>query len=123
MFKKMAGQRCTFIGTGVVKGFPYQTLKVVEDYVRHYVEEDLLDWDAAANAHVSIYEVLNVRLFVRSMTDIWQPRGELEGKTPQDLESLQFTEEDIDSDLQQMAINTKLDRSAETLVIIISVLI
>jgi len=72
------------------------------------------------SAHISIYEVLNVRLFVRSMADIWQPRDRSRYRTPLDLLSSQLTAENLSSDFVRSSSDTGLDQAARILLVILS---
>jgi hypothetical protein len=64
-------QDYTLVGAGTAKRLPRQTLKVVEAEARDFTKS-LGDWNArTTSAHISIYEVLNLRLFVRTMADVW----------------------------------------------------
>jgi len=70
VFREEAGRHCALVETGIAQGLSHQTLEVVADQVRRSIEV-LDEWDAVTmSANISIYEVLNMRLFVRSMTDV-----------------------------------------------------
>ena len=71
LFREDTSQDFTFVGVGIAKGLSSDTLKVVEAAAREFIES-LKNWDASTmSAYISIYEVLNLRLLVRSVADVW----------------------------------------------------
>jgi hypothetical protein len=61
VYRKKMGSIYTLAGRGRAKELPHQTLRVIEDRARRFIEEDLDDWDARTmSARISIYEVLNL---------------------------------------------------------------
>lgn len=115
------GLHYALVEAGTAQGLSHQTLNVVVDEAQRSIE--LQDsWDAATmSACIAIYEVLNMRLLVRSMVNVWQPRVKLHCKTPQDLDS-QLTAEDLSSNFLPCSINTRLDQVARILLIVLSAL-
>ena len=70
IFRKETGQHYTLVDSRTAKGLPHQTLNVVEDGARSRIE-GLANWNAGTTGvHISIYEVLNLRPFVRNMADV-----------------------------------------------------
>lgn len=70
LFRQETEQDRTFIGRGSVHGLPRQTLEVVEAAARSFIESSS-SWDAGKmTAHISLYEVLNLRLFVTTKADV-----------------------------------------------------
>lgn len=71
LFREDTSQDFTFVGVGIAKGLSSDTLKVVEAAAREFIES-LKNWDASTmSAYISIYEVLNLCLLVRSIADVW----------------------------------------------------
>ena len=71
LFREDTSQDFTFVGVGIAKGLSSDTLKVVEAAAREFIES-LKNWDASTmSAYISIYEVLNLCLLVRSVADVW----------------------------------------------------
>ena len=52
------GQVYTYRSDGRVRALPGQTMKIIVDRVRGYVQS-LANWDEGTTARISIYEVLN----------------------------------------------------------------
>lgn len=118
VFREEAGQNYTLAGSGMTKGLPSQTLRVIQDGARRFIEEDLGGWDAEAmRAHISIYEVPNLDPFVNTMADFWQPRGEPYGKPRQWLENLQLTAGRLGSDFVQRSMDVELSQVPRVLLI------
>ena len=71
LFREDTSQDFTFVGVGIAKGLSSDTLKVVEVAAREFIES-LKSWDASTmSAYISIYEVLNLCLRVKSIADVW----------------------------------------------------
>jgi hypothetical protein len=74
LFRKVTAQLYTFIGIGESKGLPQQTLDIVLGSVDGFINDivdDLPGCDATMSRRISIYKVLNLHLFTRTVADPW----------------------------------------------------
>ena len=122
VFKEKSGDRYLCIGSGEMKGLPGQTLKAVEAEAWSFIEGGA-HWDAGTmSAHISIYEVLNLRSFVRNMADVWQPNDVERYEASEDLKNLQLTAEILSSDFSRCVIDSELSEAPQVLLILLSAL-
>ena len=105
-----------------MKGLPGQTLKAIEAEARSFIEGGA-HWDAGTmSAHISIYEVLNLRSFVRNMADVWQPNDVERYEASEDLKNLQLTAEILSSEFSRCVIDSELSEAPQVLLILLSAL-
>jgi hypothetical protein len=121
IFRKDPGQNYTHFSGRTARGLPKNTLKVIEDDARDVIEgsDDL--GAEPTSAHISVYEVPNLCLFVRNMTNVWQPIDKSRYKTWEDLKSSQLTAEKLRRDFVQRSIDMELGQAMPILLIIFSV--
>ena len=118
VFRKGQGHAYTLAGSGMARGLPRQTLKIIQDRARRFIEEDLGGWDAGAmRAHISIYEVPSPNPFVETMADFWQPTNDVHRTSRRKLEHLQPTSSMLGSNFVQRSTDVELDQIPSVLLV------
>jgi len=116
----MGRQDYIYLAEGTAQGFPTQTLDVVGNKSRGALD-GTGGWDAGTmNAHVSVYRVLNLHIFMGNVADILQPKGKY--KTEEDLRDLQLTAEILDSEFSREQIQVQLRQAPNILLITLGML-
>ena len=92
----------TFIGPGVVDALPQESLNILMDSAQCYIEKISNLDTITVSLNISMWKVQKVYLFVRTMTDVWQPSDRLFAKSLQDWKNVQLTAENFEKDLFNM---------------------
>lgn len=116
VFRKDLEGTYKLAGSGMAKGLPRQTLKIVQDRARRFIEEDLVE--RAMRPRISIHEVPSPNPFIETMADFWQPRNEVWRISRRELEKVaELTPWQVNDWFVQRSIDVELDQVPQVLLI------